>query len=701
MPKEYPDLEIRVDRFADAQDDPIYTVEYRLSLPGNDVFISSGLKKPLTVRFDFEVLRQYEAQSEEYGKLLSGALFSEELKSALNKAVGDAESRNFPLRLRLLIGSTAGQLHGLRWETLSNPDDDTNITTNERILFSRYLGSSDMRPVGLVPRARLRALIVVANPSDLATYSLAPIDVDGEIARAKSALGKIDVKCLLSEGPATLEAIFNELREGYDILYLVCHGVLRKIEAGEGEAEQEPWLFLESRNRITKRASGREFTKGLRQLRHCPRLIVLASCDSSGTGEMEDVEKQGNDGVLASLGPLLAAEGVPAVIAMQGKVSMDTIARFMPVVFRELNKHGEIDLAVAAGRKEVQQRNDWWMPVLYSRLKSGRLWYAPGLGRDGKGFGKWPAVIDNIDRKKCTPILGPGLSEHILGSRQEMAHLWAESYEFPMSPHEQDDFPRIAQFLSVAQQPQFPVNKFLDSLAEAIRSRIPKDQRESLAKLPLAKLIEKVGRQVRSYLPADPYEVLALLDLPIYITTDPTDLLADALREAGRNPVSEYCRWKNDTRKASEMKNRPEYEPTPEEPLVFHLFGRVAEPNSLVITEDNYFDYLAGMTRNKDLVPEVVRDALVDSGLLFLGFQMEDWNFRVLLRSILDFEGSSRRAGYAHVAAQIDPNRILDPDGARRYLEEYFHASTQVNIYWGTIEEFIGELQRRWKEKNS
>lgn len=700
MLKEYPDLEIRLDKFADVQDDLIYSVEYRLSLPGSDAFVGSSLKQPSTTTFDFAVLRQHEVDPDQYGKLLSKALFTEELKSVLSKAVAVAETGDFPLRVRLLIGSTAGQLHSLRWETLCSPEDDTTIATNERILFSRYLGSSDMRPVGLAPRARLRALIVIANPSDLATYSLAPVDVNGELARAKSAFGKIDVKCLLSEGPATLEAIFRELREGYDILYLVCHGVLRKIEVGEGETEQEPWLFLENRTGVTRRVSGREFTTSLRQLRHCPRLVVLASCESSGTGQTE-LNKQGDDGVLASLGPLLAAEGVPAIIAMQGKVSMDTIARFMPVVFRELNKHGEIDQAVAAGRKEVQDRSDWWMPVLYSRLKSGRLWYAPGLGRDGKGFGKWPAVIDNIDRKKCTPILGPGLSEHILGSRQEMAHLWAESYEFPMSPHEQDDFPRIAQYLSVAQQPQFPVNKFLDSLAESIRSRIPKDQRESLAKLPLHKLIEKVGRQVRSYLPADPYEVLALLDLPIYITTDPTDLLADALREAGRNPVSEYCRWKNNTRKASEIKNRPEYEPTPEEPLVFHLFGRVAEPNSLVITEDNYFDYLAGMTRNKDLIPEVVRDALVDSGLLFLGFQMEDWNFRVLLRSILDFEGSSRRAGYAHVAAQIDPNRILDPDGARRYLEECFQASTQVNIYWGTIEEFIGELQRRWKEKNS
>jgi hypothetical protein len=96
------------------------------------------------------------------------------------------------------------------------------------------------------------------------------------------------------------------------------------------------------------------------------------------------------------------------------------------------------------------------------------------------------------------------------------------------------------------------------------------------------------------------------------------------------------------------------------------------------------------------LVPFVVRRALADTALLFLGFRMDDWNFRVLFRSIMSQEGRGRRRRYAHVAVQIDPEegRILEPERARRYLESYFQ-DADISIYWGSAEDFVRELQQR------
>ena len=54
-----------------------------------------------------------------------------------------------------------------------------------------------------------------------------------------------------------------------------------------------------------------------------------------------------------------------------------------------------------------------------------------------------------------------------------------------------------------------------------------------------------------------------------------------------------------------------------------------------MLTEDDYFDYLIGSTRNAELRPSVVKAALARSSLLFLGFRLEEWDFRVLFRSIL------------------------------------------------------------------
>jgi hypothetical protein len=116
-----------------------------------------------------------------------------------------------------------------------------------------------------------------------------------------------------------------------------------------------------------------------------------------------------------------------------------------------------------------------------------------------------------------------------------------------------------------------------------------------------------------------------------------------------------------------------------------------------VITEDDYFDYLIGVTSNKDLIPAGVRRALADTALMFLGFSMDDWSFRVLFRSIMNQSGGSRRSRYAHVAVQINPEegRIIEVDAARRFFESYFHSSA-ITIYWGSVEDFVRELADQW-----
>ena len=94
-------------------------------------------------------------------------------------------------------------------------------------------------------------------------------------------------------------------------------------------------------------ALGSELARRVGQLEVPPRLIVLASCETAGPGTGQ---------ALAAIGPLLAEAGVPAVIAMQGRVSMDTVAAFMPVFFRELAMDGQIDRAVTLARQAVSDR---------------------------------------------------------------------------------------------------------------------------------------------------------------------------------------------------------------------------------------------------------------------------------------------------------------------------------------------------------
>lgn len=680
----YADLECGLHR----RDANSYTVELRISQPGDD----ADIRLVRLVQFDTDLLRTLGLDPAAYGAHVSQSLFADPaVQTEFAKARSATQALQVPLRLRLFVGPSAPELHSLRWETLRDPQDGTSLLTSEHLLFSRYLSSVDWRPVRLRPQVALRALVVIANPTDVTTYQpggqpLATLDVAGELARARAGLGTIRVAPLASGGSATLPALSAHLREGCDILYLVCHGAV---------LQGEPWLWLEDDTGMTHRVAGSELVAALRELQQCPRLVVLASCQSAGSG----AEARTNDaGALAALGPRLAEAGVPAVVAMQGNVTMQTVARFMPVFFQELQRDGQIDRAMAVARGAVRERPDWWMPVLFMRLKSGRLWYVPGFAEERGGLEKWPALLSNIRQGRCTPILGPGLTESLLGSRREIAQRWAETYHFPMAPHDREDLPQVAQYLAVNQQPMFPRDELVEYLRQEMLRRYGNDVPEALRKASLEALLTAVGAQRRAHSDAEPHQVLAGLPLPIYITTDFGNLLAEALTAAGKEPQVELCRWNDDMAQLPSIYDQdPGYRPDTQRPLVYHLFGHLQEPASLILTEDDYFDYLIGVTRNKDLIPNVVRRALTDAALLFLGFQMDDWNFRVLFRSIINREGGGRRQRYAHVAAQIDPEegRILEPERARRYLESYFQ-DAYISIYWGSAEDFMQELQRLW-----
>jgi hypothetical protein len=533
----------------------------------------------------------------------------------------------------------------------------------------------------------LRALVLIANPANLAEYGLAPVDVEGELARARTGLGAIPVVSPVAGEKASLTTLGARLRDGCDILYLVCHGVLKKGEPRlclEDDAGQVAWV------------PGSEVVTRLRELQQTPRLVVLASCQSAGSGGEAST---GDEGALAALGPRLAEAGIPAVLAMQGNVTMATVAQFMPVFFTELQRDGQIDRAMAVARGAVRERPDSWMPVLFMRLKSGRLWYTPGFANGQGTLEKWPALLRNIDQKRCClPILGPGLSESLLGSRREIARRWAETYGFPMAPHDREDLPQVAQYLAVNQEFSFPRDELRDYLRQELLKRYDGALSPAPRDAALAELIEAMGAaRRREQGSVEPHAILASLPIPIYVTTNCDNLLEGALRAAGKEPQIELCRWNEDLEQLPSLyDHQPDYRPSPERPLVYQLFGRLQEPDSLVLTEDDYFDFLIGATRNQELIPPVVRRALTDGALLFLGFEMDDWNFRVLYRSIVTREGGGRRKSYAHVAAQINPEegRILEPERARRYLERYFQGA-DISIYWGSAEEFLQELQRQ------
>jgi len=691
------DLEIGIRRDGDH-----YAVELRCSQPGSESDVRSGAS---LLQLDAAELLERAIDEADYGWYLTQKLFVQvqaepgqppqtfkSPREVFGEARSNAQSKEIPLHLQLFIGPNAPELHNLCWEKLCDPKDGTPLLADKDVLFSRYLSSLDWSPVRLRRKTALRALVVVANP-DLSEYpDLVQINVGDELERIQASLEGIAMTHLAEEGTATLDNVIDHLREGYDILYLVCHGTLER---------EEPIIWLEGEEGGVERVSGHRFVSRLRKLPLRPRLVVLASCQSAGSGEETHASHRR---ALSALGPRLAEACIPAVVAMQGNVAMQTAAEFMPVFFGELQCDGQIDRAMAAARSQVERPgSDWWRPALFMRLKSGRIWYTPGFSSDEYEVETWSpllrAILGDEEECFCTPILGLGLADPLFGPRREMARHWAETHRFPMAYHDREDLSQVAQYLAVHWGDRTLRGELRGHLRQALLHRYGQRLANYYAEdLPsrLHELIKVVGALDQEQDPLELYRILAGLPFPIYVTTDPSNSLEEALSAVDRPPRPIVCPWRGDI---DPRYYKLDVLPSPDHPVVYYPFGSFHEPKSLVLSEDDYYDYLIGMTQNKDKIPNVLLGKLAENALLFLGFRIEERGFRVLLRSIMNLQGRSG-ARVSSVAAQVFPEEgyIQEPERARRYLEKYFQTA-RINIYWGNAEDFIRELERHWLER--
>lgn len=708
---DYADLIITLSKLAE----DAYIVELRFSRPGD---LGEKLPERGPALFKFVELGKVTRDPQAYGLLLKDALFGDaaaaNVREFFKQCLAVTQDDGHKLRLRVLVDRSALELHDLRWETLSNLAGDEFIAIDQECLFSRFLYSSDWSRIELRPRKKLRALVVVSNPSDLKNgktlpggQKLAEVDVEGELERARESLQDIDVIDELAShagepGRVTLENLETRLKQGYDFLYLACHGALLADDPDDPDSPRQPHLWLEKADGTSDRVLGEELVDQIRHLPAVlrPRLVVLASCQSAGKGQVPGEYESADQGALAALGPRVVETGVPAVLAMQDNVTMATVAQFMPVFFEELLKEGRVDRAMMEARWKVRKRKDWWMPVLFLRLRGGRLWYDPGFERD---FGQWPGIANSINQGRCIPVLGSELLEFLAGPMSEIARSWAKDYDFPLASRNLGDFAQVAQYLSIQHGSAFPRDQLLDHLKVRLTECFPDFMPADAPNKTLQELITLIGAQHQA-IPSKNYGVLARLPFPIYINANPDNLLEEALRaqDPPREPQVLFFCWKSSLITGETIQAHQQLqEPSPEKPLVYHLFGHVGEPESLVLTEDDYFEYLMWINKTNASVP--IPDRLItawkESALLFLGFQLRDWNFRVLFRSIFNAERRQMGREYRSVAVQLQPgDDYLRPGSARRYLERYF-PSDKFDIYWGSADDFLEELWEHWPDK--
>lgn len=138
----------------------------------------------------------------------------------------------------------------------------------------------------------------------------------------------------------------------------------------------------------------------------------------------------------------------------------------------------------------------------------------------------------------------------------------------------------------------------------------------------------------------DLHRDLAALPFRLVLQATPDTMMAEAFRAVGKPDVVQacynYCRDRSsDTRLSL---------PTPDRPIVYSLFGRHDQPESMVLTDKNLLDYLVRVTKESPPLPDSVRATLRAPSTLFLfiGFGFTNWWLRLLLK-VLDITGVENR----------------------------------------------------------
>lgn len=370
---------------------PIVKVDLRLRDAGKQRYaVELDIDSPYSVAeralarvpalvIDHDALRAAWPDPRVYGSALSAMVFADAgLAQGWREARTEAGVIGARLRLRLHLDSEDPELHAIIWELLTDPESGLFLATDERVLLSRYLSSADGTRFERQPHEPRRALVLVAAPSDLQLYDLAPLDVDAEVARARSALGDLQVHVCAGASAATranLSALLAGARSGYDIIYLVAHGAM---PGGQSV------LYLENDHGKTAPILGDELVGKLRQTAQRPMLMVLAACATGGDDD---------GGALSALGSRLLQSGVPAALVMRGSISIMAAGRMLPVFFRELRLDGSVDRALAVARAAARDLDDWWRPVLYTRLRDGLIWGAAPFHAGAPAGGAHPAAV--------------------------------------------------------------------------------------------------------------------------------------------------------------------------------------------------------------------------------------------------------------------------------------------------------------------
>lgn len=281
----------------------------------------------------------------------------------------------------------------------------------------------------------------------------------------------------------------------------------------------------------------------------------------------------------------------------------------------------------------------------------------------------WERLVRQLRNGECTPFIGAGACSAVLPTGAQLCKNLARAYDYPF--RDNTDLTQVAQYATFR---SFGRINFNQDVAHRLLSR------------------------GSDYSPtADAHEILAKFPLPAYLTTNYDDFMTKALVAQHKDPQHLHYPWYFDHRGSDRKAQLPRLRrPTPQNPIVYHLHGEYHHPASMVISESDYHVFLSNLSMEhigERHLPTPIIGALTQRPLLFVGYSLQDWTFRLLFRGLLKPMESVLLNG--HISIQLVPPLVdrkrITKQRAKEYLQDYF-GNLNVSVYWGRADSFFNRL---------
>jgi TIR domain/CHAT domain/Effector-associated domain 9 len=299
------------------------------------------------------------------------------IREAFQVALRGAEAANEALHLRLKFPAEAAKRSRLAdypWELLH---DGQRFLLNRDVYLSRYIAYEGVPP-SLPVQAKIQVLLVSPRPADVAQLP----DTEQQALRdgiAKAELvGLVALKQLSKPTLKDLSRHLTECNPVPQVIHFDGHGIFGKKcgndrcqyvnpgmaaktckQCSQTLPEAQGFLVFEDEAGQADYVSATSFAALL------PKgivLVVLSACQSGMAIS--------GDSVFNGTAQQLIDARVPAVVAMQYKVSVAAASGFVEQFYRVLGQRRSVLEATNAGRKWMGvDGNQWYRPVVYLRWR--------------------------------------------------------------------------------------------------------------------------------------------------------------------------------------------------------------------------------------------------------------------------------------------------------------------------------------------